>query len=236
MLRSIFLVIILFISFSTPLSCSAQSVLPVDTVWARPFYLKTTPFSFLNVYKGAAVSLSGEYYMKNRNSLQLDLTLFHQAFEVWGIYDDLEGFGISPSYTFNKMERVEAKRTSFSNLSISIDYAQLSYIRTDSFEISTPPIPASQKFAYLSERRFIGASGRAGMKTVFRRGFMIEFYFSLGFLINSIDSELSWAVADQRYFGDSTSPYYSLQAEGTHLIPRFGGGFKIGYGFKQKKK
>lgn len=74
------------------------------------------------------------------------------------------------------------------------------------------------------------------MKTVFKAGFMLEFYFSVGLIINSSESDLSWAVADKRYFGDSNSPYYYLLAEGTHLIPRFGGGFKIGFGFKKKKK
>ena len=179
--------------------------------------------------------LAAEYFFKDQNSFQVEIAWQNQAFNAIGNFENLNGFSIQPSYNLHFHDGIYYKRTTYTMLSFGLDYGQQSYIRTDSFELEQPPIPATKNYTYSNKRYYIGGYAHAGIKTLFRRGLLIEFYLGIGFKINTIKNELSQDLADSRYFGDWTVPTNYTQNKGTSFIPILKWGLRIGLGFKRKK-
>ena len=184
----------------------------------------TAPLSVLDFYNGPTINLGAEIKLKNNIS---SYSSFHLHLSDLGISDNMNhtGFQFDQAFRYylNKDNKING-----SYLSVILSYSKQSYSRNDSISLSELPIDNYRK-TYDLEKVFYGLNINYGKDVIKKKRLVLNIYAGLGLRFNSVECNISELEANNRYLGDWNNPKNWIHKCGTHVIPNFNLGFRIGY-------
>lgn len=196
----------------------------------RSFRLTITPLSILDVYNGPNIRLGGEFHLNAKTS----------SFTAMGVYvagipsmTNNDWQGIKGFYVVEEIRRYWddspdfTQRNEFTYWGIEASYGTQAYTRNDSVDNGN----GYRTVNYYNQRTFAGVAANIGAIFTYKSPFYWGFNFGFGLRYNKVINNLTMEEALSRELGDYTVPTTWIQKKGTHIIPKFNIGLKIGYCF-----
>lgn len=188
----------------------------------------TSPLRILSIGECPSVNLGFQFDLSDQTSILSEI----------GVFTDVDfqqqqkrqgGFYVREEY---KRKRTwENERTS-TYMGFGVEFGNMHFIRTDTIDfVGQDPYQTD----YEIKRMYTGAFAGLGMEYWWKSRICLDLFLGLGVRINSVQMDITTEEAKARDMGDWNNPLYLALRKGLTPIPKFHGGFRIGYRFGAKR-
>ena len=219
-----FIIFILFL-FSIHVCFAQKDTIILD----NKICLKTSPLAFIDPWGGYSYRIGAEFKIIHNTAFSIELGSYHGFGKKLDVKIHPQGYIIRPEFkVYLNKHRLSVGRY----ISLDCFYKKINFDFLDSIRLPSTPIFQKQ---YTIWKEIYGINGRIGFLNVYKKKFILEWYFGAGVRIINGHNSLSPTEDDNVLTGENHGDLIGDGQRAIHGIwPNLTIGLKIGYNICRK--